>query len=449
MFGKNVGIFSVVGAAFHQFTLFSLFAFSNICKKLEKDEVRKRDKLHGANETLVFFLSPICSIYMCIFCFFGGAVVRRIGTHFTIIAGCISICICSYLLRITNSIYLDFLVTIFYGIGFGISMTSAVSNACKYFPKNRGLITSLCGALGGNLGSALCNFMNSRLSDVLDYLTFHIIFMLVGTILAVGFITNFQESAMDNPITNDSDSKKEPLTKSLEVDENNKNNNNYTTKNNDDDIPTAEQIAIIGEQQAELEIILKHWRIYFILLIFFCTCFVQGFIMTVGFTYGSEFVIQNNINVGRQKMGIVFTIMSLTGCVIGPIWGFIHDKLEFQKTLMLVNILSMCNSALIGVTNKNIISFGFSVIFNGSLNSGAFSMIFPHVSKVFGFKYAGEMYGIVVLSTGISSLIASILLRVAFESVELCIYVFYIGSFLNLVGFGLCFFENDEKFLSL
>ena len=449
MFGKNVGIFSVLGAAFHQFTLFSLFAFSNICKKLEKDPERKRDKLHGANETLVFFLSPISSIYMCIFCFFGGAVVRRIGTHFTIIAGCISICLCSYLLRITNSIYLDFLVTIFYGIGFGISMTSGVSNACKYFPKNRGLITSLCGALGGNLGSALCNFMNSRTADVLDYLTFHIIFMLVGTILAVGFITNFQESAMDNPITNDSDSKKEPLTKSLEVDENNKNNNNYTTKNYEDDIPTADQIAIIGEQQAELEIILKHWRIYFILLIFFCTCFVQGFIMTVGFTYGSEFVIKNNRGLGSQKMGIVFTIMSLTGCVIGPIWGFIHDKLEFQKTLMLVNILSMCNSALIGVTNRNIISFGFSVVFNGSLNSGAFSMIFPHVSKVFGFKYAGEMYGIVVLSTGISSLIASILLRVAFSRVELCIYVFYIGSFLNLVGFGLCFFENDEKFLSL
>ena len=449
MFGKNVGIFSVLGAAFHQFTLFSLFAFSNICKKLEKDPERKRDKLHGANETLVFFLSPISSIYMCIFCFFGGAVVRRIGTHFTIIAGCISICLCSYLLRITNSIYLDFLVTIFYGIGFGISMTSGVSNACKYFPKNRGLITSLCGALGGNLGSALCNFMNSRTADVLDYLTFHIIFMLVGTILAVGFITNFQESAMDNPITNDSDSKKEPLTKSLEVDENNKNNNNYTTKNYEDDIPTADQIAIIGEQQAELEIILKHWRIYFILLIFFCTCFVQGFIMTVGFAYGSEFVIKNNRTLGSQKMGIVFTIMSLTGCVIGPIWGFIHDKLEFQKTLMLVNILSMCNSALIGVTNRNIISFGFSVVFNGSLNSGAFSMIFPHVSKVFGFKYAGEMYGIVVLSTGISSLIASILLRVAFSTVELCIYVFYIGSFLNLVGFGLCFFENDEKFLSL
>jgi MFS family permease len=447
MFGKNVGIFSVVGAAFHQFTLFSLFAFSNICKKLEKDDKKNRDKLHGANETLIFFLSPICSIYMCIFCFFGGAVVRRIGTHFTIIAGCISICLSSYLLRITNSIYVDFIVIIFYGIGFGISMTSAVSNACKYFPKNRGLITSICGGFGGNLGSALCNFINARW-DALDYLTFHIIFMIVGTILAVGFITNFQESAMDNPITNDSDSKKEPLTKSLEVDETNQKNYNSKTNKNEDDIPTADQIAIIGEQQAELEIILKHWRIYFILLIFFCTCFVQGFIMTVGFTYGSEF-ISKNVDEGRKSMGLVFTIMSLTGCIAGPVWGFIHDKLEFQKTLMLVNILSMCNSALIGVTKNHIVSFGFSVIFNGSLNSGAFSMIFPHVSKVFGFKYAGEMYGIVVLSTGISSLIASILLRVVFQKIEQCLNVFFIGSFLNLIGFGLCFFENDEKFLSL
>jgi MFS family permease len=170
--------------------------------------------------------------------------------------------------------------------------------------------------------------------------------------------------------------------------------------------------------------------------------------MTVGFTYGSEFIATNHVE-GRKSMGLVFTIMSLTGCIAGPIWGFVHDKLEFQKTLMLVNILSMCNSALIGVTKNSIISFGFSVIFNGSLNSGAFSMIFPHVSKVFGFKYAGEMYGIVVLSTGISSLIASILLRVVFQKIEQCLNVFFIGSFLNLIGFGLCFFENDEKFLSL
>ena len=143
--------------------------------------------------------------------------------------------------------------------------------------------------------------------------------------------------------------------------------------------------------------------------------------------------------------------MNVICCITAPIWGFLYDKFEFQKTLMLVNCLSMLNSFLINVTSKNIISYAFSIIFNGNLNTGSFTMIYPHVSKVFGFKYAGEMYGVVVLSTGISSLIASLLLNVfgIRDDYSSCLYVFYIGSGLNLIGILLAFFETDEKFLSL
>ena len=438
MFGQNIAIFSVVGAVFHQFTLFSLFAFSNICPLLYHEKKPPKSE----ESAVQFFLSPLQSIYMCIFCFFGGAVDRKLGTHFTVILGCLSICLADFFLIISKNFALDFFFIIFYGIGFGISMTSAVGNACRYFPKNRGLINAICGGIGGNLGSALCNFMIQRYRNYRQYLVFHIIYMIVGTILAVGFITTFKESAMDHPLTNESDSKTERLTNSLEVEEKNNDNN---------DIPITTQINNIGEQQAELEVILKHWRIYFILLIFFCTCFVQGFIMTVGFNFGTNIVEEVQKTKKPTKMSIVFTIMNLTGCIGGPIWGFIHDKLEFQKTLMLVNCLSMLNSILITVTKKNIIPYAFSIIFNGNLNTGSFTMIYPHVSRVFGFKYAGEMYGIVVLSTGISSLIASLLLNVfgIRDNYNSCLYVFYIGSGLNLIGILLAFFETDEKFLSL
>ena len=439
MFGENIGIFSVVGALFHQFTLFSLFAFSNLCPLLYEE----KKSPNSEDSAVKFFLSPLQSIYMCIFCFFGGAVDRKLGTHFTVILGCLSICLADFFLIISKNFALDFFFIIFYGIGFGISMTSAVGNACRYFPKNRGLINAICGGIGGNLGSALCNFMiGIYKNNYRQYLVFHIIYMIVGTILAVGFITTFKESAMDHPLTNESDSKTERLTNSLEVEEKNDENS---------DIPTATQITTIGEQQAELEVILKHWRIYFILLIFFCTCFVQGFIMTVGFNFGTNIVEEVHKTKKPTKMSIVFTIMNLTGCIGGPIWGFIHDKLEFQKTLMLVNCLSMLNSFLIKFTSYNLITYAFSIIFNGSLFTGSFIMIYPHVSKVFGFKYAGEMYGIVVLSTGISSLIASLLLNVfgIRKNYNSCFNVFYIGSGLNLIGILLAFYETDEKFLSL
>ncbi len=321
-------------------------------------------------------------------------------------------------------------------------MTSAVGNACRYFPKNQGLINGICIGTGGNLGIVLFNFMIPRYRNYTQYLVFHIIYMIVGTILAVGFITTFKETNMDHPLANESDSKTERLTNSLEVEE---------TINDNSDIPITTQIATIGEQQAELKVILKHWRIYYISLIFFCTFFVQDFINTVGFAFGTNIVEYVEITKKPSKMSIIFKIMNVICCITAPIWGFLYDKLEFQKTLMLVNCLSMLNSFLIKFTSHTIITYAFSIIFNGSLNIGSFIMIYPHVSKVFGFKYAGEMYGIVVLSTGISSLIASLLLhsfgiRYNYNS---CYKVFFIGSVLNLIGILLAFFETDEKFLSL
>ena len=109
MFGQNIGIFSVVGAVFHQFTLFSLFAFSNLCPLLYQEK-----KPPKSDESAVqFFLSPLQSIYMCIFCFFGGAVDRKLGTHFTVILGCLSICLADFLLMISKNFALDFFLLFF------------------------------------------------------------------------------------------------------------------------------------------------------------------------------------------------------------------------------------------------------------------------------------------------------------------------------------------------
>ena len=404
MFGKYKGIFSVIGALFQQLTLFSLFSFANICTSIGKKT--------NADTTLSFFLNPITNIYMCIFCFIGGFSVRHFGIHITIIISGISISLGSYLLYLSSSIYLDFIITILYGLGFGISMTAAVGNACRYFPNIRGLITAICGGIGGNIGSALCNYFISIYEQDSDkYLKFHIIFMISGTCLALIFITVYNEEEDKKTSDNNSDTE---LQSEITNDETNKKN---------DEIP--------------LKSILSHCRIYFILLLFFLCCFAQGFIMTVGFEFGVK-----RVNIEHSKMGIIFTIMSLTGCIAGPIWGFLHDKLNFHITFMLVNFLSMINAIFIYYTQTNKTLYGVSIIFNGNLNTGAFAMIFPHVSRVFGFKYAGDLYAVVVLSTGISTLIGSVILYFIYTTINSCIIVIIIGGALNFFGLFLCSFED-------
>ncbi len=428
MFGKYKGIFSVIGAIFQQLTLFSLFSFANICTNIGK----KTD----ADTKVSFFLNPITNIYMCIFCFIGGFSERHLGIHITIIISGITISLGSFLLIISSNIYLDFAITILYGFGFGISMTAAVGNACKYYPNIRGLITAICGGIGGNIGSALCNYMNSIYGEDCDkYLKFHIIFILSGSFLAVIFITVYKEEKKQNAIN----------TNSNNLESENENNNENVDKENELTNSNEETNNENKKENKEipLTVILKHSRVYYILLLFFCCCFVQGFIMTVGFEFGVNVV--KDIN--HSKMGIIFTIMSLTGCVAGPIWGHIHDKLQFQKTLMLVNIVSMINSGLIIFTKKHFVAYAFSIVINGNLNTGAFAMIFPHVSRVFGFKYAGDLYAVVVFSTGISTLIGSVILYIIYTDLSSCIVMFFIGAVLNFIGFVLCFFEKEDVFI--
>ena len=354
------------------------------------------------------------------------------NSHTIIISG-LSISLGSFLLILSSSIYLDFIITILYGFGFGISMTAAVGNACRYYPNIRGLITAICGGIGGNLGSALCNFMNSIYGENCDkYLKFHIIFMISGSLISIIFIIVYKEEQNQKAINSNSNN----------VESDNENNNGDVDRENELTNSNEERNNENKNQEIPLSVILLHSRVYYILLLFFCCCFVQGFIMTVGFEFGVNIV--NNIN--HSKMGIIFTIMSLTGCIAGPIWGHIHDKLQFQKTLMLVNILSMINSSLIIFTKKHFVAYGFSIVINENLNTGTFAMIFPHISRVFGFKYAGDLYAVVVFSTGISTLIGSVILYIIYTSLNSCIIVFFIGAGLNIIGFVLCFFENDDIF---
>ena len=181
--------------------------------------------------------------------------------------------------------------------------------------------------------------------------------------------------------------------------------------------------------------------------------FLQGFILTVGFNFGTMDHGQNiNKKIGGDEMSIIFMLMSLISCFIGPIFGSIYDKLGFKKTMIILNILSVLNGSLIFVTVRlGVILYGISIILNGCLNSGAFSMIFPYVSKIFGFNYAGELYGIVVLSVGISSIMSSSIYYIISKVIKTendlsYLFIFIVGIIMNIISIVMTFYEKEEVF---
>ena len=457
------GFSSIISAILQQFSLFPLFMMSNInpfmisyLYHLEKESsitnessIRQRDG---------YFIHPFMSLSMSIFCFFGGVVGHYLSPRTVILLGGISIAIGDLSFAFSKSLILDFFINIFFGIGFAISMTAAVKNACKYFPEKRGLINSIAGALGGNLGSSAFNlvikFFVSKgdypraednnmyiKSTAENYKKFFYIHALVASgfgLLSCLLLIPHEKAKKDKNFTTMVE----------------QNNIDRLPENINKEIKDSKKELEKRNYKEDLKLILSHYRIYYLLCIFLFSNFLQGFILTVGFNFGTmkHGNMDDSKKIGPDAMSIIFMLMSLVSCFFGPMFGAIYDKLSFKKTMILLNIISVINGSLIFVTVRlGVIFYGISIILNGCLNSGAFSMIFPYVSKIFGFQYAGELYGIVVLSVGISSILSSSIYYIISKVIKTendisYFFIFCVGIIFNIVSIVMTYYEKDEQF---
>ena len=459
------GISSTLSAILQQFSLFPLFMMSNIIPfmisylyHLEKDS--SSDNTSSIRQRDGYFIHPFMSLFMSIFCFFGGIIGHFMGSRMVILLGGIFIALGDMLFVINQNLILDFFINIFFGIGFAISMTASVKNACKYFPKKRGLINALAGGFGGNLGSSTFNLVIKLFVSKGDYpraddnnmyikstAENYKIFFYIHAGVAFGF--GVLSCLLLIPYENNINEDKKKFAEMIEQ----ANNIDRLPENISDEINKSNKELEKRNYKEDLKFILSHYRIYYLLAIFLFTSFLQGFILTVGFNFGTMNHGENNNNkIGGDEMSIIFMLMSLVSCFIGPIFGSIYDKFGFKKTMIFLNIISVINGSLIFITVRlGVIYYGISIILNGCLNSGAFSMIFPHVSKIYGFNYAGELYGFTVLSTGISSMISSTVYYIISHFSDKkndgpYLYIFVIGAVCNILAGIFTFFDSDKNF---
>ena len=467
------GILSTISAILQQFSLFPLFMMSNIIPFMISYlyHIEKQSSPNGKSSLRQrdgYFMHPFMSLFMSIFCFFGGIIGHFLGARAVILLGGISIALGDLLYVISTNLILGFFINIFFGIGFAISMTAAVKNACKYFPQKRGLINALAGGFGGNLGSSTFNLIIKKFVSKGDYpraddnnmyimstAENYKIFFYIHASVAFGcgllscvFLMPYEDNFNKNskkfsPMVEQGKSDNENLTE------------NESSNNLDTNLNINYESSKTTNYKDDLTTILKHYRIYYLLSIFLFTSFLQGFILTVGFNFGTMKHGDDSTDIkkiGGDEMSIIFMLMSLTSCFIGPVFGAIYDKFGFKKTMIILNLISVLNGSLIFFTVRlGVIFYGFSIILNGALNSGAFSMIFPYVSKIFGFKYAGELYGIVVLSVGISSIMSSSIYYLISKVIKTendlsYLFIFIVGIVLNFVAIILTYYEKETPF---
>ena len=332
------GVRSFIAAIIHQFSLYPLFMMSNIIPfmisylyHIQKES--SPDNKSSLTQNDGYFIHPIMELIMSICCFFGGIVEHYLGPRLVILIGGFCIALGDLLFIVSRNLIFYFFINIFFGIGFAISMTAAVKNATKYYPAKAGLINAVAGGFGGNLGSSFFNLIikycvskgdypNNEDNDMYkkstaqNYKIFFYIhggiaigFAIISSILLVPFKNEVKAKLIENAI--------EETEKEEEEEKEKEKNKNY---------------------KSGLKLIFSKIRIYKLLFIFLFTSFLQGFIFTVGFNFGTM-DHGNDKKIGGDDMR----------------WG--------------------------------VYVYAISIILNGCINGGAFSMIFPYVSKIYGFIY--------------------------------------------------------------
>ena len=105
---------------------------------------------------------PIILLLLSSFSPLSGLFEKKIGSKLTLIlsSSIVEICLIAYYFQ--RNLWLFYIISVFIGIGNGLSAGVPIKNACRYYPKKKGLINSIIICLGG-LISSLYAFLGEKI----------------------------------------------------------------------------------------------------------------------------------------------------------------------------------------------------------------------------------------------------------------------------------------------
>lgn len=331
-----------------------------------------------------------------------------------------------------------------YGVGYGFSAVTASKNACRFFPGKEGLVGAIVGG-GGNVGATsyilILNLvimkdvkMDKELvaEECKDYYKKFLLLHMIS-----GIVTTFIVCLLYNEYQSDGDNT----------------NKVYPLLSQENNFLKEEQHFESPEQKTEtseefsFEDILTHRRIWFLFFIFFISSFGQNFITSTFFDFGTSGEKENLLKFKPQQITAGITVMNFIGVIVGPIWGIIFDMFGFKVAVSLMNLLGCIVSSCFYFSKSSLFAYNFVGVLNGIVFSGVYAMLFPHLMKVYSYRFAGKCYGIVIMATGFSNLSSVILgyfLSKSGPSNYLIAYL--IGAGCSVIGLFACLFEGGRKF---
>lgn len=378
-------------------------------------------------------MAPTILLLLAIFSPISGIIEKYIGPKLTLLLSSIIVQICLILYYFQNNLYIFYTISVFIGIGNGISAGVPIKNACLYFPKRKGIINSTIIFIGG-LTSMLYLIIGEKIinpdkkpiekknnnpvypEDVANRAYYYFVFtMIIFPILTIIALLLFYEYV---PRENQNGNKEKMLPQKK------------------------------GPMRTDTKEIIGTFRFWRNMIIITLMPFWVYFLTATYRAYSTLLGLNQNF---ISYLPSIITFLSAT---IGLVWGYIFDKFGFQKIIMIMSIICIILSIYFTIFVGNKIMYTIGLIASTFISRvGMMSVINPHIMQVYEFRNYLIIGGFARSFNQLSFFIAasiSVILSVknkTSEDLETPYRIIAsIGIVLSIIGFIFSFYEDDSKF---
>ena len=375
---------------------------------------------------------PIILLLLSSFSPLSGLMEKKFGPKLTLILSSSLVEICLILYYYQRNLWVFYAISIFIGIGNGLSAGVPIKNACRYYPKKKGIINSIIICLGG-LISSLYSFIGEKIinpdkegiinketnpfypekvaNNSNNYFLFSMIVFPILNLISIFLFYKFSGGVTE------------------------KNNNMIEKKEENEKITNTKEI-------------IKSYRFWRNIMIVGLMPFLAYFLNSTYRAYAPM------IGINKDLVSYLSMIINGLSSLTGLIWAFIFDKYGFQIIIKIMSIICIIESIYFIIFIDNWILYFIGLIINTSISRiGMMSVINPHIMNVFGFKNYLIIGGFTRLFNQLNSFfsaLTSVLISLKYKTGKELkipyIIVSSVGLIFACIGFILSFQENDEKF---
>ena len=388
------------------------------------------------------------------------------GPRISILIGSIIIETSFVLLYLQRNFWYFYSLTLFLGIGGGLSTQILIKNACCYSPHKKGLINALINSLGSLFGAGCSYFVekiinpdrNKLLNEEPYYdeaiakksrLFFLIAIFLIpiSTIISIILLYKYDDEEMEEIETKGQEINGHLIEESKPNDEENQNNDNNEINENNLNRNTHNSNTRNSNDKTNIKKAFKSWR-------FWKNIFLVGIMpLMIWFEIFTSKAYISNMGVDEKIQENYTWSTSVLGSIANPIWAISVDKFGFRPIMIIISFLTFSLSIHFSLFMENKLIYVVCIYCSTFLRSGVISSLIPHIMHIFGLRYYLTLGGLgrlliqVFISGAASvSIIISNFKKTYDELVSFYRIVSLVGIVFSIIGLFLVISENDDNF---